>query len=149
MVIIISHFTGHGKYYYNTHTCIVCFFFRLGPRRLDQHCYTVFGSRTHRYAAAWMLLCGSMCNGGDIRQTVGGQRPRTISIPGTPNCQDSKRRRNSIYRVQGCRRASSCHKLVKIIMERKNRSPSRSREIFNLKIKLSPEPSTIDYVDLN
>jgi len=43
------------------------------------------------YAAAWMLFCGIMCNGGDIRQTVGGQRPRTISIPGTASCQDSKR----------------------------------------------------------
>lgn len=103
---------------------LVLFFFLLDPRRLDQHCYTVLGSCTHRYAAAWMLLCGSMCNGGGVRQTVGGQRPRTISIPGTANCQDSKRRRNSIYRVQGCRRTSSCHKLVKIIMERKNRSPA-------------------------
>jgi len=107
-----------------TVTLVLFFFFPLDSRRLDQHCYTVLGSSTHRYAAAWMLFCGSMCNGGGIRQTVGGQCPRTISIPGTANCQDSKRGRNSIYRVQGCRPTSSCHKLVKIIMERKNRSPA-------------------------
>jgi len=111
--------------FFLTHTCIVfIFIFVLYPRRLDQHCYTVLGSRAHRYAVAWMLFCGSMCIGCGIRQTVGGQRPRTISIPWAANCQDSKQRRNSIYRVQGCRRTSSCHKLVKIIMERKNRSPA-------------------------
>lgn len=110
----------------------ILFCFSPDPRRFDQHRYPVLGRRTHRYFLAWMLLCGSVCNGGGIRQATGGQRPRTISIPRTANCQDPKRRRNSIYRVQGRGRTSSCHKLVKIIMERSKTGPC-SREIFNLK----------------
>jgi len=112
-------------------------------RRLNQHRHSVFGQHAHRHYCARMLFRSRVHHGRHVHKTTSGQRARNISIQGTADCQGPKRRRNSIFRAQGRRRTSSCHKLVKMI---RKRVPShRNGEIFNL----SPEPFTIHRVNLN